>query len=108
MSNKDQDKTKIESSVLGCLSGWSATTISSSPATAAPATPGPFKSRVVGVGPQVGFIFPVGDMQGFLNLKAYKEFAGEHRPEGWNAWVTLAISPAAPTTPTPAKRLSLK
>jgi hypothetical protein len=47
-------------------------------------------------------------MQGFLNLKAYKEFAGEHRPEGWNAWVTLAISPAAPTTPTPAKRLSLK
>ena len=29
---------------------------------------------VVGVGPQVGFIFPVGEMQGYLNFKGYKEF----------------------------------
>ena len=61
------------------------------------ATFGDFKSRVVGAGPQVGFIFPVADMQGYLNLKVYKEFAAEHRPEGWNAWVTFAISPKAPT-----------
>lgn len=61
----------------------------------------PFKSRVAGVGPQVGFIFPVGNMQGYLNLKAYKEFDAANRPDGWNAWVTLVISPAAPTAPPP-------
>jgi hypothetical protein len=55
----------------------------------------PFKSRVAGVGPQIGYLFPVGNMQGYLNLKAYKEFDAENRPEGWNAWVTLVISPAA-------------
>ena len=41
---------------------------------------GCFQSQVVGVGPQLGFIFPVGDMQGYLNLKGYKEFAAENRP----------------------------
>ena len=56
---------------------------------------GSFESRVIGVGPQVGFIFPVGDMQGYLNLKGYKEFDADHRPDGWNAWLTFVISPAA-------------
>jgi hypothetical protein len=60
------------------------------------ATLGPFKSRIFGVGPQVGFIFPVGDLQGYLNLKVYKEFGAEHRPEGWNSWITLAISSEPP------------
>ena len=41
---------------------------------------GCFQSQVVGVGPQIGFLFPVGDMQGYLNLKAYGEFAAENRP----------------------------
>jgi hypothetical protein len=35
-------------------------------------------------------------MQGYLNLKAYKEFDAQNRPEGWNAWVTFSISPAVP------------
>jgi hypothetical protein len=35
-------------------------------------------------------------MQGYLNLRGYKEFAAEHRAEGWNVWLTLAISPTAP------------
>ena len=65
---------------------------------------GCFQSQVVGVGPQIGFLFPVGDMQGYLNFKAYKEFAAEHRPDGWNAWVTFVISPAAPTPSAPATR----
>jgi len=64
---------------------------------------GEFKSRVLGIGPQIGLIFPVGDMQGYLNLKGYKEFAAENRPEGWNAWVTFSVSPAAaPPPPQPA------
>ena len=45
------------------------------------ADPGRFKSRVFGVGPQIGYLFPVGDMQGYLNLKGYYEFAAENRPE---------------------------
>jgi hypothetical protein len=63
------------------------------------ATLGCFRSRVAGVGPQIGFMFPVGNMQGYLNIKGYKEFAAENRPEGWNAWLAFVISPAAPHTP---------
>jgi hypothetical protein len=56
---------------------------------------GSFESQVLGIGPQIGYIFPIGNMQGYLNLKAYKEFDAENRPDGWNAWVTLVLSPAA-------------
>jgi len=31
-----------------------------------------------------------------LNLKAFKDIAVENRPEGYTAWVTFAITPAAP------------
>jgi hypothetical protein len=72
------------------------------------ATLGDFKSRVFGVGPQIGFLFPVGDMQGYLNLKGYGEFGAQNRPEGWNLWLTFAISPAAPTPSLSSKRISLK
>ncbi len=65
---------------------------------------GDFKSRVFGVGPQIGYFFPIGDKQGYVNLKGYKEFGAEHRPEGWNAWLTLSISPAAPTSTAPPSR----
>jgi len=70
---------------------------------------GCFQSQVVGVGPQLGFIFPVGDLQGYLNLKYYSEFAAENRPHGWNTWVTFTISPAvpSPSTSTP-KRIITK
>jgi hypothetical protein len=64
---------------------------------------GCFQSRVVGVGPQIGYIFPVGDMQGYLNLKGYGEFAAENRPSGWNVWLTFNLSPAAPTPPMPTR-----
>jgi hypothetical protein len=55
------------------------------------------------IGPQIGFIFPVAGMQGYLNLKAYKEFDNANRPDGWNAWVTLVLSPApaAESSPPP-------
>lgn len=55
----------------------------------------PFKSRVSAIGPQIGYLFPVGNMQGYLNLKGYKEFDAANRPDGWNVWLTFAISPAA-------------
>jgi hypothetical protein len=61
---------------------------------------GAFESRVIGVGPQIGFLFPmetaVGPMQGYLNFKGYAEFDQQNRPAGWNAWLTFAISPAGP------------
>ena len=67
---------------------------------------GEFKSRVFGIGPQIGYLFPVFDMQGYLNLKGYDEFEAENRPSGLNAWVTFAISPAAKPEPGPmAKRV---
>ncbi len=69
---------------------------------------GCFRSQVAAVGPQVGFIFPVGEMQGYLNFKAYKEFAAERRPDGWNAWVTFSISPAPPMPTAPPKRIVTK
>ena len=50
---------------------------------------GCFRSRVFGVGPQLGYIFPLGDKQGYLNIKGYKEFGAENRPEGWNVWLTF-------------------
>jgi hypothetical protein len=58
---------------------------------------GDFESRVFGIGPQIGYIFPIDDhTQGYLNLKGYHEFEAEHRAEGWNVWLTFAISPAPP------------
>ena len=34
-------------------------------------------------------MFPVGDMQGYLNLKGYGEFEAANRPSGWNTWLTF-------------------
>ena len=66
---------------------------------------GCFQSQVFSIGPQLGFLFPAGEhTQGYLNLKGYKEFGAEHRPEGWNVWLTLAFSPAAPGEVPPATR----
>jgi hypothetical protein len=67
---------------------------------------GCFKSRVVGVGPQVGFIIPISSTtQGYLNLKGYKEFDNANRPEGWNAWVTFVLSPAQQTPSAASRRM---
>jgi hypothetical protein len=60
---------------------------------------GCFRSRVFGVGPQIGYIIPMGAWQGYVNLKGYGEFGAENRPEGWNVWLTFAVSPAAEPPP---------
>jgi hypothetical protein len=62
---------------------------------------GPFQSRVFGVGPQIGFVFPEVDYQAYVNFKCYKEFDAEHRPDGFNMWVTLALTPTAPAPAPP-------
>jgi hypothetical protein len=46
----------------------------------------------------------MGNFQGYLNLKGYKEFDAAHRADGWNVWLTFAISPAASTTTAPPKK----
>jgi hypothetical protein len=56
----------------------------------------PFESRVIGLGPQLGYVFPAGNMQGYFNIKGYGEFDNNARPEGWNLWLTFVLSPAAP------------
>jgi hypothetical protein len=58
---------------------------------------GSFESRVFAIGPQLGYIFPIAGKQGFLGLKSYFEFDAKNRPEGWNTWLTFAISEAPPT-----------
>jgi hypothetical protein len=63
---------------------------------------GPVRSRVIGVGPQIGYVLPIGDMQGFLGLKTYFEFDANERPHGVNTWLTFAISPAAQARPIPS------
>lgn len=68
---------------------------------------GCFQSQVVGIGPQIGFIFPVGGMNGYLNLRAYKEFDADNRPDGWNAWVSFELSPAPASSP-PSKPIIMK
>jgi hypothetical protein len=70
---------------------------------------GGFRSRVLGIGPQIGYLFPVGNMQGYLNLKGYGEFDASSRPSGWNTWLTFSISPMAPaSTVTPTQHLVTK
>jgi hypothetical protein len=65
---------------------------------------GCFQSRVLGVGPQVGFVIPMSSTtQGYLNIKGYKEFDHANRPDGWNVWLTFVLSPAQ-QTPTPSSR----
>jgi hypothetical protein len=59
------------------------------------------KSSVAGIGPQIGYIFPAGGRQGYLNLKGYYEFEADHRARGWNVWLTFAISPAPQAPPRP-------
>jgi len=67
---------------------------------------GCFESRVVGIGPQIGYIIPMGKVQGYLNLKAYGEFANEHRPDGFNVWLTFAVQSTPPTPASPSRLIT--
>jgi hypothetical protein len=55
---------------------------------------GGFRSRVAGIGPQIGFFFPVAGREGYLNLRGYYEFDARNRLEGWTAYVTFSVEAA--------------
>jgi hypothetical protein len=57
------------------------------------ATLGPYLSRIAAIGPEVGVLFPVGKMQGSLNLRGYWEFAAQNRSSGWNTWLVFSVAP---------------
>ena len=59
---------------------------------------GCFQSRVIGVGPQIGFIIPMGDHPGLSEFQRLQGVRPANRPDGWNAWVTFVLSPAAPSS----------
>lgn len=73
-----------------------------------PAVLGGFRSRVLGVGPQIGYLFNIGDNSAFLGLKGYAEFDAANRPSGWNTWLTFSISEAVAKTVVPTKHLVTK
>ena len=60
--------------------------------TGAGAVLGCFETRVLGIGPQFGYVVPLGALQGYLNIKAYRDFDWAHRAEGWSGWLTFVIS----------------
>jgi hypothetical protein len=67
------------------------------------ATLGAFEGSAIGIGPQIGFLFPVGDdYQGYVNVKGYKDVYTDNRPQGWSTWVTFSLSPKAPEAPSAA------
>ncbi len=53
---------------------------------------GPFKARVAGLGPQLGYTFDVGRAPLYVNLRGYWEFAAKHRLEGFSLFVQAAIT----------------
>jgi hypothetical protein len=65
---------------------------------------GAFKGRVAGIGPQIGFFFPLAGQQGTLTFRAYHEFDAKNRPDGWNTWVTLSLEPPEQKSPHNSKR----
>ena len=67
----------------------------------APPALGGFRSRVAGVGPQIGFFLPVANRDGYLNLRGYYEFNARNRLEGWTAYVTFSVEAAERTSTEP-------
>jgi hypothetical protein len=61
----------------------------------------PFESRTMGIGPQIGMIFPNASFQTYLNVKGYWDFNTQNRASGASAWVTLAFSPNPPSAEPP-------
>ena len=64
------------------------------------ATLGDFKSRVAGIGPQMGYLFPVSEgYTGYLNVRGYADIVTENRAKSTTFMVTLGLAPSAPEQP---------
>ena len=59
--------------------------------TGAGATLGAFRSRVFGVGPQIGCATEVFGREWYANVKSFFDFAAENRTQGYSAWLTLDV-----------------
>lgn len=67
-------------------------------------TVGCFASQVASIGAQLGYTISMGDIEANVNFRGYQEFAAANRPEGWNLWMTLTLSPAASNSKTAATK----
>ncbi len=65
---------------------------------------GCFASQVASIGAQLGYTISMGDIDANVNFRGYQEFAAANRPEGWNLWMTLTLSPAASSSKTTATK----
>lgn len=52
---------------------------------------GGFRSRVAAVGPELGYLFKMGQQTGYLNLRAYSEFWARNRLEGYAVLATVSL-----------------
>lgn len=52
---------------------------------------GGFKSRVASVGPELGYLFKMGQQTAYLNVRGYREFWAQNRLEGYALFMTLNL-----------------
>ena len=52
---------------------------------------GSFKSRVAAAGPELGYMFKIGNKQAYANLRAYWEFWAQNRAEGYAIFGTVSF-----------------
>jgi hypothetical protein len=63
---------------------------------------GPFESRVIGIGPQIGYLFPIAGVQEYVNLKAYGELEAHNRPSAGTRGSRFRSRPRLPPPRTEA------
>jgi hypothetical protein len=66
------------------------------------------KAGITVDGPECLLLTQSGHAELLRDHAGYKEFGAEHRPEGWNVWLTFAISPAERKESTPVRRMVTK
>jgi len=52
---------------------------------------GSFKSAVASVGPELGYVFKVGNQQAYANVRAYWEFWAKNRIQGYAVMATVSL-----------------
>ncbi|HMN75554.1 MAG TPA: transporter [Burkholderiaceae bacterium] len=52
---------------------------------------GPFKSKVAAIGPEIGYVFSIGGLPAYANLRGYWEFEARNRLEGYAVFVNLVL-----------------